>query len=103
MRGPIENAAKRAAEEFRLYSYKVDRLSGDVLPDVVDGHNHCIEAARYALAPRIKTPPGYCFLAYMEEELRKRRAADGAAQGACHFQHHRFSRPSGQSPRCALR
>ncbi len=42
------------AEEARLYSYKVDRLTGDVLPDVMDMHNHCMDAIRYALAPLIK-------------------------------------------------
>ena len=31
-------------KEFRLYSYKVDRLSGDVLPDIVDAYNHAIDA-----------------------------------------------------------
>lgn len=40
-------------KEARLYSYKVDRLSGDVLPIVVDANNHCIDALRYALAPLI--------------------------------------------------
>ncbi|PPU41834.1 PBSX family phage terminase large subunit [Xanthomonas arboricola] len=40
--------------EFRLYSYKVDRLSGDVLPDVVDAHNHYIDAIRYSLEPVMK-------------------------------------------------
>lgn len=42
------------AREFRLYSYKVDRLSGDVLPKIVDAHNHCIDQLRYALAPMIR-------------------------------------------------
>jgi len=37
--------------ECRLYSYKVDRLSGDILPVVVDAHNHGIDAIRYALEP----------------------------------------------------
>lgn len=41
-------------QEARLYSYKVDRLSGDVLTDIVDKHNHYIDALRYALAPMIK-------------------------------------------------
>lgn len=41
-------------KEARLYSYKVDRLSGDVLTDIVDKHNHYIDAVRYALAPLIK-------------------------------------------------
>jgi len=40
-------------EEFRLYSYKVDKLSGDVLPDIVDKHNHGIDAIRYSLEPLI--------------------------------------------------
>lgn len=36
-------------EEMRLYSYKTDRISGDVLPVVLDRHNHCIDSIRYAL------------------------------------------------------
>lgn len=39
--------------ESRLYSHKVDRLTGDVLPDIVDKHNHHIDALRYALQPII--------------------------------------------------
>jgi phage terminase large subunit len=37
--------------EFRLYSYAVDRHSGDVLPKIVDAHNHSIDALRYAVEP----------------------------------------------------
>lgn len=40
--------------EARLYSYKVDRQSGDILTDIVDAHNHYMDALRYALAPIIK-------------------------------------------------
>ena len=39
--------------ETRLYSHKVDRLTGDVLPDIIDKHNHHIDALRYALQPII--------------------------------------------------
>ncbi|MEQ3625977.1 MAG: terminase large subunit [Celeribacter sp.] len=42
------------AREFRLYSYKTDRLSGDILPVIVDANNHYIDAIRYALAPMIQ-------------------------------------------------
>ena len=42
------------AREFRLYSYKVDRLSGDILTDIVDANNHCIDSLRYALEPMIR-------------------------------------------------
>jgi len=47
------------AREFRLYSYKVDRLTQDILKVVVDAHNHYIDAIRYALAPIIKTRPDF--------------------------------------------
>lgn len=41
-------------DEFSLYSYKVDRLSGDILPVLIDRHNHAIDALRYALEPIMK-------------------------------------------------
>lgn len=40
--------------EFKLYSYKVDRQSGMILPVLVDANNHCIDAGRYALEPVMK-------------------------------------------------
>ena len=43
------------AREFRLYSYKVDRLSGEIRPIIVDANNHYIDAIRYALGPMIKS------------------------------------------------
>ncbi len=46
------------AQEFKLYSYKTDRITGDVLPIIVDKHNHCIDAIRYGLAKRIKRRKG---------------------------------------------
>jgi len=45
------------AKEALLYSYKIDRMSGDILPTIVDAHNHYIDAIRYALGPLIKTGP----------------------------------------------
>lgn len=44
-----------ALSEFRNYSYKVDRLSGDILPVIVDADNHYIDAIRYALNPLIQS------------------------------------------------
>lgn len=35
--------------ELTEYKYKVDRLSGDVLRDLVDANNHLIDALRYAV------------------------------------------------------
>lgn len=45
----IHPRCRHVAQEARLYSYKVDRVTGDVLPIVVDAHNHGIDALRYAL------------------------------------------------------
>lgn len=42
------------AREARLWSYKVDKLSGDVLPVLIDANNHCWDAIRYSLEPLIK-------------------------------------------------
>lgn len=50
----IHPDCEQTAREFRLYSYKVDRLSGDVLPVLLDANNHFIDALRYALAPLIR-------------------------------------------------
>lgn len=38
-------------KEMRRYSYKVDRLTGDVLTTIVDKDNHLIDALRYAIEP----------------------------------------------------
>jgi phage terminase large subunit len=50
----IHPRCEHAIEEARLYRYKVDRLTGDVLPQIVDKHNHIWDAVRYALAPVIR-------------------------------------------------
>lgn len=40
--------------EARKYSYKVDRMTGKVLRDIVDDYNHGWDAVRYALEDYIK-------------------------------------------------
>ena len=37
------------AREFRVYAYKTDRVTGAILPMIVDRDNHGIDALRYAL------------------------------------------------------
>ncbi|MDW0421966.1 phage terminase large subunit [Mannheimia haemolytica] len=56
----IHPRCQQTLNEFRLYSYKTDRLSGDVLPVVIDAHNHFIDALRYALTPlmQVKSAKG---------------------------------------------
>lgn len=55
----IHPDCEQTAREFRLYSHKVDRLSGDILPDIVDAYNHYIDALRYAVGPMIKLGSTY--------------------------------------------
>jgi phage terminase large subunit len=57
----IHPECEETAREFRLYSYKVDRLSGDIMPKIVDAHNHYIDAIRYALQPMIGGGAGEIF------------------------------------------
>lgn len=50
----IHPICRHTAEEARLWSYKRDRLTGDVLPELIDKHNHCWDAIRYGLSPMIR-------------------------------------------------
>ena len=54
----IHPDCEQIAREFRLYSYKVDRQTGDILPVIVDANNHYIDALRYALGPMIRKRSG---------------------------------------------
>lgn len=47
----IHPRCKNTIREFQLYSWKVDRLSQDILPELVDAENHWVDALRYALEP----------------------------------------------------
>lgn len=55
----IHTRCRNAASEFDLYSYKIDRLSGDVLPVIVDAYNHLIDALRYALEPIMRAKKSF--------------------------------------------
>lgn len=50
----IHPRCEQTIEEARMYKYKVDRLTDEVLPDIVDDYNHYIDAIRYALGRIIK-------------------------------------------------
>lgn len=45
---------KTSINEARLWAYKVDRLTGDVLPKLLDGNDHCMDGGRYALYKLIR-------------------------------------------------
>lgn len=50
----IHPRCQETIREARLYSYKIDRHTGDIKPDAEDANNHHIDALRYALEPIIK-------------------------------------------------
>lgn len=50
----IHPRCPHTAEEMKKYSYKVDSITEEVLPILVDKDNHCCDALRYALEPFIR-------------------------------------------------
>src|SRR5690554_6713608 len=50
----IHSRCRNTVNEFDLYSYKVDRLSGDVLSAIIDANNHLVDSLRYALEPLMR-------------------------------------------------
>lgn len=54
----VHPRCKHTADEMRLYSYKVDRVNGDILPYPEEGWDHCIDAMRYALDGYVKRSGG---------------------------------------------
>lgn len=50
----IHPRCKHTQEEARLYSYKTLKGTDDVLPQIIDANNHCMDALRYGLEPLIK-------------------------------------------------
>lgn len=54
----IHTRCKHMQQEARLYSYKVDKLTSEVLPVIVDKHNHIIDSIRYGLSILIRANRG---------------------------------------------
>lgn len=85
----IHQRCKHAAEEARLWSFKTDRLTGDVLPVLVDANNHIWDAVRYALAPVIRVRAGALWLAGEDEsqpgqlDKLRERIAEITPEGTC--------------------
>jgi len=50
----VHPSCKYTWDELGKYRYKVDRRTGDVLPEVVDKDNHACDALRYSLEPFIQ-------------------------------------------------
>jgi phage terminase large subunit len=50
----IHTRCDNVQKEAKLYSYKTDRISGEILPIAEDSYNHAWDAIRYALSDRIR-------------------------------------------------
>lgn len=68
----IHTRCTHMAEEAKLYSFKIDKLTQEVLRDIEDKHNHCWDALRYALQQMIKNA-GAGLLAFMQAQLAERQ------------------------------
>lgn len=53
----IHPNCKHTSDEFSSYSYKVDKRTEEVLPELDDKKNHVIDAARYAVEKLRRNPP----------------------------------------------
>lgn len=58
----IHDRCKHAIEEARLWSYKTDRLTGDVLPALKPGNDHVVDAIRYSLSTLIRSRKSALYL-----------------------------------------
>ncbi len=45
----VHTRCKMVLDELKLYSYKRNKLTGDIMPVLEDKHNHFIDSLRYAL------------------------------------------------------
>jgi len=54
----IHPRCRHIAEEARLYSYKIDKVTEEILPIIVDAYNHGWDSVRYALDKYIKRRGG---------------------------------------------
>jgi len=68
----IHERCKHAAEEFRLYSYKVDPKTEDILPVIAKKFDHVPDAVRYSLDGIIKQSNFFddCQIDDYPEEMR---------------------------------
>ena len=50
----IHPRCPKTLEEFKRYSFKIDKRTNDILPIVIDDYNHCLDALRYSISHLIR-------------------------------------------------
>lgn len=64
----VDPACRHTIDELTLYSYKTDRLTGEVIPVLEDKQNHVIDCLRYG-TERIRRPHEPLDLLFVEPEV----------------------------------
>lgn len=59
----VHKNCRHTIDELSLYSYEIDRLTGDILPKLADKKNHVIDALRYAVEGLRRAPPDIALVA----------------------------------------
>lgn len=54
----IHESCRHTIDEFRLYSYKIDKYTEQITNKLEDNNNHIIDALRYALEDRMRARAG---------------------------------------------
>lgn len=65
----IHTRCTQTLNEFRKYSYKKDRLTDEVLPIIIDVHNHFIDSIRYALEPIMKRKAAFKINSHLLDQI----------------------------------
>ena len=78
----IHPRCKNAAEEARLWSYKIDKQTEEILPVLVDKYNHIWDAVRYGASPMIRKAKGGVFVSDVTHIPPKARYAQVNGQWA---------------------
>jgi phage terminase large subunit len=79
----IHPRCEHTALEGKLWSYKVDKLTKDVKAEVMDAHNHCWDAVRYALQPLIRRGSNMGLVDFIRAQVvGQRQQQPAAGQGA---------------------
>ena len=76
----IHPRCTHTVDESRLWSFKTDSLTGDVLPVLIDKHNHCWDAVRYALEPMIKKTSNTGIIDWYREQLERHNEVQGKTE-----------------------
>lgn len=78
----VHPSCTHTIDELTLYSYKTDKLTGDVLPVLDDKKNHVIDACRYAVETLRLTVPGQGLFDLMKQQAENAARVESEKEAA---------------------